>query len=97
MTSSPPSWQAHKAADYDSTMTSRCATLLAQIIAEPARRQDPHFGSSEAWENTFLILDREHSRKGAKSILTISCNCLDASPRHKLDLHSTDLCLSIQL
>ncbi|PDS58824.1 Fic family protein [Rhizobium chutanense] len=39
MTSSPPSWQAHKAADYDSTMTSRCAALLAEIIAEPACRQ----------------------------------------------------------
>lgn len=39
MTSSPPSWQAHKAADYDSTMTSRCAALLAEIIADPTRRQ----------------------------------------------------------
>lgn len=39
MTFSPPSWQAHNASDYDSTMMTRCSTLLAEIIADPARRQ----------------------------------------------------------
>ena len=39
MTSSPPTWQAHNAAVYDSTMTARCSTLLAEILADPARRQ----------------------------------------------------------
>ena len=39
MTSSPPLWQAHAAAAYDSTMTTRCAALLAEIVADPNRRQ----------------------------------------------------------
>lgn len=39
MTSSPPTWQAHNAADYDSTMTARCSALLTEIIADPERRQ----------------------------------------------------------
>ena len=39
MTSSPPPWQAHNAADYDSTMTARCSSLLTEIIADPERRQ----------------------------------------------------------
>lgn len=39
MTSSPPPWQAHNSAGYDSAMTTRCSALLAQIIADPARRQ----------------------------------------------------------
>lgn len=39
MTSSPPLWQAHAAPAYDSTMTTRSAVLLADIIANPKRRQ----------------------------------------------------------
>jgi hypothetical protein len=39
MTSSPPLWQAHAAPAYDSTMTTRCVVLLADIIANPKRRQ----------------------------------------------------------
>ena len=39
MTSSPPPWQAHNAADYDSTMTARCTSLLTEIIVDPERRQ----------------------------------------------------------
>lgn len=39
MTSSPPPWQAHNTAAYDSTMTMRCSALLTEIIANPARRQ----------------------------------------------------------
>lgn len=35
----PPPWQAHDAANYDPTMTAGCSTLLAEIIADPARRQ----------------------------------------------------------
>ena len=39
MTTSPPPWQAHDSADYDSTMADQCSMLLAEIIADPARRQ----------------------------------------------------------
>lgn len=39
MTSSPPLWQAHGAPAYDSTMTTRCTALLAEIGADPKRRQ----------------------------------------------------------
>jgi fido (protein-threonine AMPylation protein) len=38
MGTSPPAWQAHHATNYDSTMTGRCSTLLAEIISDPARR-----------------------------------------------------------
>ena len=39
MTNTSPPWQAHAAGSYDSTMTDRCSTLLAEITADPARRQ----------------------------------------------------------
>jgi hypothetical protein len=39
MTSSPPRWQAHDTADYDSKMTLQCSKLLDEIINDPARRQ----------------------------------------------------------
>lgn len=39
MTSSPPPWQAHNGAGYDSVMTTRCSALLAEIVASPARRR----------------------------------------------------------
>ena len=35
----PPQWQAHDAADYNRDMTARCATLLGEIVSDPARRQ----------------------------------------------------------
>ena len=39
MAKSPPPWQAHNAANYDSDMTTRCATLLGEIVSDPARRR----------------------------------------------------------
>lgn len=39
MTSPPPSWQAHLAAEYDAVMTARCSVLLAEILSDPARRR----------------------------------------------------------
>jgi len=38
MATLPPAWQAHHATNYDSAMTGRCSTLLAEIISDPARR-----------------------------------------------------------
>jgi fido (protein-threonine AMPylation protein) len=39
MTAPPPLWQTHNAPSYDSTMTTRCTALLAEIGADPKRRQ----------------------------------------------------------
>lgn len=36
---SPPKWQAHTAAGYDATMTSRCSRLQIAIVADAMRRQ----------------------------------------------------------
>ena len=34
-----PGWQAHTASGYDGAMTARCDRLLAEIVADPGRRQ----------------------------------------------------------
>ena len=34
-----PEWQAHLASGYDGAMTARCDRLLAEIVADPGRRQ----------------------------------------------------------
>ena len=34
-----PEWQAHLASGYDGAMTARCGRLLAEIVADPDRRQ----------------------------------------------------------
>lgn len=39
MTKSPPRWQAHTTKDYDIAMSARCGQLLAEILADPGRRQ----------------------------------------------------------
>jgi hypothetical protein len=36
----PPTWQVHRAINYDITMMIRCTVLLRQIILDPARRRD---------------------------------------------------------
>lgn len=39
MAKSPPPWQAHNAANYDSDMTTRCSALLGEIVSDLARRR----------------------------------------------------------
>lgn len=39
MTMAPPRWQAHEAADYDTEMAAKCATLLAEIQTDQVRRR----------------------------------------------------------
>jgi fido (protein-threonine AMPylation protein) len=39
MISSPPLWQAHNSADYNSKMTTQCSALQAEIVASPTRRK----------------------------------------------------------
>ena len=34
-----PGWQAHLTSGYDGAMTARCERLLAEIVADPGRRE----------------------------------------------------------
>lgn len=38
--SSPPTWQAHHAADYDAKMQQRCDALLSELKDDPGRRRE---------------------------------------------------------
>ena len=39
MPNEAPGWQAHRASGYDGAMTALCDRLLADIVADPGRRQ----------------------------------------------------------